>query len=254
MTKKPKEQSQKDMIIGLLKKGYSRSQLITDFGLPERSVDAAIKQYKGLHADSSNTKQTKGNGEIKAETLPAKAKTGEGVIPEFIAAEMVNIFDGDDRDQRIFMAGMSVPLMGLRLFAEGVKPFIDLLTVWQRGQAEAAAATQDSYRKIAEEAAAGVAEIISPAFESLKASVTASAPDPFRAMFANAMQPLLGQALGSFGQLLSRWQTRTQQPPSADVQPGQGDVHAPQAGQPGSQPAPGFRQATEDEIKEVFGE
>lgn len=254
MAKEPEEQTQIDRIIELLEKGYTRSQLIHDFNFPQRTVDSGIKRYKELHGDAPHTKQTKGNGEIKAETLPAKAKTGEGVIPEFIAAEMVNIFDGDDRDQRIFMAGMSVPLMGLRLFAEGVKPFVDLLTVWQKGQAEAAAATQDSYRKIAEEAAAGVADAISPAFESLRSSVTASAPDPFRAMFANVMQPLLGQALGSFGQLLSRWQTRTQQPPSADVQPGQGDVHAPQAGQPGAQPVSGFRQATKEEIKEAFDE
>jgi len=240
MEKQPEEQSQIDRIVELLEKGYTRSQLIHDFNFPERTADAGIKRYKEMHGDAPPTKQSKGAGEIKSETLPAKAKTGEGVIPEFIAAEMVNIFDGDDRDQRIFMAGMSVPLMGLRLFAEGVKPFVDLLTVWQRGQAEAAAATQDSYRKIAEEAAAGVAEAISPAFETLRSAVTSSAPDPFRAMFANAMQPLLGQALGSFGQLMGRWQPGVQK--------------SPQAEQPVPQQTPGPRQATKDEIKEVFGE
>jgi hypothetical protein len=165
---------------------------------------------------------------------------------------MVNIFDGDQRAQRIFMAGMSVPLMGLRLFSEGMNPFINLMTGWQRGQTEAAAAMQASYRKIAEEAAAGVAEAILPALEALKSAITASAPDPMRAMFANAMQPLFGQAIGGFAQLMSRWQSRTQQSPPADVQPGQSDVQASQAGHLGSQPAQGFQQATENEIEEAF--
>jgi len=181
MVDKPQEETIIQRIIELLEKGYTRVQLIKDFKYSERTVDAGIKRYKELHGDGPNTKQTKGNGEIKAETLPAKAKTGEGIIPEFIAAEMVNIFDGNERDQRIFMAGMSVPLMGLRLFVEGVKPLIELLTTWQKGQAEAAAAAQGSSMEIAREAAAGVAEAISPAFESLKASMAASAPNPMQA-------------------------------------------------------------------------
>ena len=39
------DETMKDRIIGLLRKGYKRSQLINDFGFTERTVDAAIRVY-----------------------------------------------------------------------------------------------------------------------------------------------------------------------------------------------------------------
>lgn len=237
----------KGRIIELLGKGYTRVQLIGDFNFAERSVDAAIKEYKASHPDGPDVRQAKNSGDTKAESLPAKAKAGEVIMPEFIAAEMVNIFDGSERDQRIFTAGMSIPLMGLRMFAEGVKPFIDLLTAWQRGQSDAAAATQASYKNIADEAALGVAQAILPVLESLKSAITASAPDPMRSIIANTMQPLFQQAIGGLMRFITQGQSQKQQSSPTGVQPDQ-------AGQVGSQPMPGFQQATENELKEAFND
>ena len=45
-------------------------------------------------------------------------KEKESVLPEWLETDVAEIFDGNLRDRKIFMAGMSVPLMGLRLFGE----------------------------------------------------------------------------------------------------------------------------------------
>lgn len=42
------DETMKDRIIGLLRKGYKRSQLINDFEFAEHTVDAAIRVYKEL--------------------------------------------------------------------------------------------------------------------------------------------------------------------------------------------------------------
>lgn len=128
----------KDRIIGLLDKGYNRSQLIHDFGYAERTVDAAIKVYKKLNEGNERSEQGgKPIVEDEAPASPSKNKgkgaagTGgrdgalavrkekESILPEWLERDVAEIFDGQTRDQRIFLAGMSVPLMGLRLFAEG---------------------------------------------------------------------------------------------------------------------------------------
>jgi hypothetical protein len=41
------------------------------------------------------------------------------------------------------MAGMSVPMMGLRMFAKTTKPLADLLSAWQTWQVEAAKADRN---------------------------------------------------------------------------------------------------------------
>src|SRR3989304_5098084 len=71
-------------------------------------------------------------------------KEKESVLPEWLATDVAEIFDGNLRDRKLFMAGMSVPLMGLRLFGESIKPLVELMSTWQKGQAEAARAMQGS--------------------------------------------------------------------------------------------------------------
>ena len=68
----------------------------------------------------------------------ALRKEKESVLPEWLEGDVAEIFDGNLRDRKIFMAGMSVPMMGLRMFTETIKPLTDLLSTWQKGQAEAA--------------------------------------------------------------------------------------------------------------------
>lgn len=173
MENKQQDDTMKNRIIGLLRKGYSRSQLINDFGFAERTVDAAIKAYKELTGENAHGANEGGKSIADDRASPAaklkstgKGVTGptgrddtvairkekESVLPEWLEKDVAEIFDGQARDQRIFMAGMSVPLMGLRLFTEGVKPIIDLLTTWQEGQAQAARETERSGIQMAQAA------------------------------------------------------------------------------------------------------
>jgi hypothetical protein len=254
MVKQPEEQTTKDKIISLLKKGYSRSQLISDFTFAERTVDAAIKEYKELQGNEVEQITKDNSSEVKVLALPAKLDIKQTIVPEYLI-DHLSFVDGDRR--QTFVDALLVYEAARRSVMEDVFILGGLASAQAQiteTQLKVLREAKSESSEVALQAAAGVAEAISPAFEALKASIAASAPNPMQAMIVNAMQPLFGQAMGSLAQVLSRWQTRTQQPPSADVQPGQGDVHAPQAGQPDAQPAPGFRQATKDEIKEAFGE
>ena len=97
----------------------------------------------------------------------------------------------------------------------------------------------DIAREAAVEAASGVAEAISPAFESLKASIQGGSPHPMMTMFTKAMEPFLQQAMASVMQLFTRGRGQLAQPP----QPGEPPTTASSAGP---------RQVTDEEIKEAF--
>lgn len=170
----------------------------------------------------------------------AVRKTGESVLPEWLERDVAEIFDGEVRDQRIFMAGMSVPLMGLRLFAEGVRPIIDLLSIWQRGQAEAARASQGDVIQVAKTAGEAGAMGVARYFEETKPWVAAS-PNPLMAMMVSSMQPFFSQAMsGLMGGLMrpgAQGQLGGQQPPGTKL------------------PLPAeVTEMSSEEQKEVFGE
>jgi hypothetical protein len=134
----------------------------------------------------------------------ALRKDKESVLPEWLERDVAEIFDGQARDQRIFLAGMSVPLMGLRLFAEGVKPIIELLNVWQKGQAEAARAAQGGGLEVAQQAAQmAVSSAMPQVLSTMKDMAMASSPDPTATMMLDLMKPylqqMLGQIMGMFG-------------------------------------------------------
>jgi hypothetical protein len=269
MTNKQADETMKDKIVSLLRKGYKRSQLINDFGFAERTVDAAIRTYKELGnsnvehpgqdsmpgaEDEASAPPSKGRGKAAPgaggrDGALAVRKEKESVLPEWLERDVAEIFDGQTRDQRIFLAGMSVPIMGLRLFSEGVKPIIDLLATWQEGQVQAARVAQgggiEMARQAGEAAAGGVAKF----FMDTKPWLSA-APDPWKAMIVDTMRPLfqqmMGQVMGGFMRFMPQGQPRI--PPSQAGQPG---FETPQAGQIGFQQA---QQASEDEVREAFGE
>ena len=271
MTQEPQEETIKDPIIALLGKGYKRDQLIKDFRFAERTVDAAIRAYKELN--NGNT------GELKEDDRPivdegasapssksgGKGVTGtsgrdgalairkdkESVLPEWLEGDVAEIFDGNLRDRKIFMAGMSVPLMGLRLFSEGVKPIIDLLATWQEGQAQAARAAQGSGIDMAREAGESAATAVGKFFMDTKPWL-ATAQDPMKAMFVDTIRPmfqqLMGQVMGGF----MKGPGLTPGPSGAAGQP-----TATQPGQPPQRQPPastfGAEQVSKEEIEEVFG-
>jgi hypothetical protein len=273
MTNKQDDETMKDKVIRLLRKGYRRSQLINDFGFAERTVDAAISTYKEL--DNGNVEDTKKGSKSPADNeAPAHPSKGEGkgaagtvgrdsalairkdkesVLPEWLERDVAEIFDGQTRDQKIFLAGMSVPLMGLRLFAEGVKPIIDLLATWQEGQAQAARAAQGSGIEMAQAAGEAAAAGVGKFFMDTKPWLSA-APDPWKAMIVDTMRPIfqqmMGQVMGSFMRFAPQGQFGMQ-PPSPTAQSG---FQAPQSAQTGFQQTRNLREATQEEIQEVFGD
>lgn len=232
----------------LLDKGYKRDQLIRDFKFAERTVDAAIKTYKEMGNEVAGDSDKggmagdtlKGNGKADGASgrdgALAIRKEKESILPEWLEGDVAEIFDGQTRDRRIFLAGMSVPLMGLRLFTEGVKPIIDLMATWQEGQARAARDAHESGMEMAKEAGEAAATGVGKFFMENKPWL-ATAPDPMKAMMADTMRPILqqvmGQVMGGFMRL------------------------APMAGQSGASGNPqtsssSVQQMSEEEIKEVF--
>jgi hypothetical protein len=189
----------------------------------------------------------------------ALRKAQESVLPEWLESDVAEIFDGYVRDRKLFMAGMSVPLMGLRLFAEAIKPFTDLMGTWQKGQAEVARTMQGSG---AETARAAAGEVLNQAMPQILDAVQRSnapvntSPDPGGTMVSRLFEPYLqqcmGQMMGSFmnvGTIPSQPQMQGAPVPTGPVQPNPANQ-----GQPGFSPSPGTKQATEEEIKEAFGD
>lgn len=223
MSEQQKEKSIKAKIIDLLKKGYTRSQLINDLDFAERTVDAAIKEYKQSGGDVAGDRAIKSENKATAEMLPAKTKTGEIIIPEWIAREMVNIFDGGEKEQRLYLAGMAIPILGIRLLQEMVKPLTDLMLSIRKQELEAVMETQTMSGEMADRVAQGVSAQV---LEALRQQAAAS---PMEQLMVDMLrQPLM--------QLISQ-------------------IMGVPMGQASGQPQFGYNigaQVTEKEIKEVF--
>ena len=179
----------------------------------------------------------------------------ESVLPEWLETDVAEIFDGNLRDRKIFMAGMSVPLMGLRMFSETIKPLTDLLSTWQKGQAEAARAVQGSGAEVAQMAAQQTLNQAMPHFMSvMKESSNASSPNPFASMVTRLFEPFLQQTMqqmmGSFMGGFGMPGIGTMQPLG---QPMPGQAPAAPGSQPGTQSQPGsFREVSDDEFEEAW--
>jgi len=183
-------------------------------------------------------------------------KEKESVLPEWLETDVAEIFDGNLRDRKIFMAGMSVPLMGLRMFTETIKPLTDLLSTWQKGQAEAARAMQGSGYETAQLAAQQVlAQAMPQILGTVKSQAVNASPEPMGAMVTRLIEPYLQQMMQQMmGSFMGGFGMPGGIMPGAPGQPGQ-----PSPGQPPGQagfhpPATGANQATEDEVKEAFGD
>ncbi|MDP3880319.1 MAG: hypothetical protein Q8Q07_08480 [Dehalococcoidales bacterium] len=176
-------------------------------------------------------------------------KEKESVLPEWLETDVAEIFDGNIRDRKIFMAGMSVPLMGLRMFSETIKPLTDLLSTWQRGQAEAARAVQGSGVEVAQMAAQQALNGAMPHFMSaVKDTSNASSPNPFASMMTRVFEPILQQTMqqmmGGFGM-----PGMGMMPPVG--QPVAGQQPTTQGTQPGTHPG-GGREISKDEFEEAW--
>jgi hypothetical protein len=180
-------------------------------------------------------------------------KEKESVLPEWLETDVAEIFDGNVRDRKIFMAGMSVPLMGLRMFSETIKPLTDLLSTWQRGQAEAARAVQGSGVEVAQMAAQQALNGAMPHFMSaVKDSSNASSPSPFASMMTRVFEPILQQTMQQMmGSMMGGVGIpgMGMMPPAG--QPALGQQPVGQGTQPGVHPG-GGRGISKDEFEEAW--
>ena len=175
---------QMDKARGLQQMGYSAEQCHEKFGIAKSTAYAV----RAKDVEPEGKPKEKGEGP-REQALAPTLKDKETVVPEWLAGQVRTLYDGDERTAQVFMAGMSIPLLGIRLFAEAMKPFGDLLKLWQAGQADAARAAQGTGEQIAEKAAHEAALGVAGYFEEKKPWLAAS-PDPFKAMFADIMRPI----------------------------------------------------------------
>lgn len=244
MVEQSNEKSTKEKIIDLLRKGYTRSQLIGDLEFAERTVDSAIKEYREIHGDDPGDQSEANGHDPRGLALQGGGKgnsalirkQSEAVLPEWLQTAVSELFDGSEEQKRIFLAGSAVPIMGLRIFCESVVPIVQLLSVWQKGQAEAALAAQQSgselARAAAEQAAMGIGQKV---VQAMKQQAVAQSPNPMMEMMVDAIRPQFTQLMGNLmGSLVS-----------GKTQPGQGTPLPMQSRQNGGQ-------ASAEEIEEVF--
>ena len=254
MIEKQQDDTVKGRIIGLLQKGYTRSQLINDFNFAERTVDSAIKDYKEQEGGEVAKDPSSPLG--KDNTL-AFRKEKESVLPEWLETDVAEIFDGNIRDRKIFMAGMSVPLMGLRMFSETVKPLTDLLSTWQKGQAEAARAMQGSGYETAQLAAQQVVSQAMPQIlGAVKEQSADRSPNPMGAMMTRILEPHLQQMMSNMMGSFMRFGGPGMMPGMGMAPPpGQPYQQPPSPGfQPGPQPSGATKEASKEDVEEAFNE
>ncbi len=147
------------------------------------------------------------------------------------------------------MAGMSVPMMGLRMFSETIKPLTELLSTWQKGQAEAARAMQGSG---AETAHLAVQQVISQMMPKILGAVREQAadhsPNPMGAMMTRLIEPYLQNMMGTFMAGFGMPGMGVMPP-----RPGQPPQPGPAQGQPVSSGTTD-RQISKEEMEEAFND
>ena len=186
-------------------------------------------------------------------------KGTESVLPEWLESDVAEIFDGNIRDRKIFLAGMSVPLMGLRLFAEGIKPLTELMGTWQKGQADIAKTLQGSGPETAQAAAQ---QVINQAMPQIPSAVRDQSidrsPNPMGSMMTRLLEPYLQQMMGNMiGGFMNFGQNPGMMPGMVPqgMPPNQFQANR-QAGQPGPQATVplGSKKISDEEMEDVFND
>jgi hypothetical protein len=156
------------------------------------------------------------------------------------------------------MAGMSVPLMGLRMFSETVKPLTDLLATFQKGQAEAARAMQGSGYETAQMAAQQVlAQAMPQILGTVKNQAVNASPNPVGSMMTRLIEPHLQNMMASMMGGFTRFGQNPGMMPGMGMAPppGQSYQQPPSPGfQPGPQPSGPTKEASKEDIEEAFNE
>jgi hypothetical protein len=196
MTEKSQDSTIKERIIGLLRKGYSRSQLINDFTFAERTVDNAIREYKELYGNDPGEAQKVTEPEGRELVLPAKLDGKQVIVPEYLIQHL-SFVDGDKRQS--FIDGMLVLEAARRTVMEDVIVLQGLaeaqskmtetqLNILRAAKSESGEVARHAAQEAAQEAAARVA-----AYFEQKNPDIAPTPDPMTGFMARAMETLWNQ-------------------------------------------------------------
>jgi len=245
MENKQQEETIKDRVIGLLKKGYTRSQLINDFNFAERTVDGAIKEYKEQQGGEADEPKKGDDFDPKALVLPAKLDIKQVIVPEYLIKHL-SFVNGDQR--QTFIDALLVYEAARRSVME------DIIII--QGLASAQAQITDTQLKVLREAKSESKEVAQAAAEEAawrvgqqvqelaRQAATAGSPNPFATMLVQTIQPYFSQM---FGRMFGMFGGFGQPPGTTPPQP------STMRGQP---PAfiPGGSQMSEKEIKEAFGD
>lgn len=198
MVEKPQDGSIKERVIGLLKKGYTRSQLITDFKFAERTVDSAIKEFRELVGDDpEGSKKDADYHEEKGLALPAKLDSKQVIVPEYLIKHL-SFIDGDKKQAAIDMvliwevARRSV--MEDVVILQGLAEAQSKMTETQLNILRAA---KSESGEVAQQAAQQAAAEVAAYFEREKPWLAAS-PNPMASMMVELMKPILQNMMGRF--------------------------------------------------------
>lgn len=188
-----KAESKSEAINDLFDLGLTKGQIMK-LGYVESTVRKEVNRRK------ERGQEVAGTPAKEPSVLPAITKGTEAVLPEYLSGEISEYFDGSLEQQRIFKAGIMVPLMGMRLFAEMVKPLTMLINAMKGDQVEAtmkamALGQQQAHDAAMEASSMTAAQVGALMKESAAASAVAGSKDPMKVMAAQQMQPLFTQMM-----------------------------------------------------------
>jgi len=251
MTEKQQDDTIKGRIIGLLQKGYTRGQLISDFSFAERTVDSAIKDYKEQEGGETVEPKKSDEFDIKALALPAKLDIKQVIAPEYLIQHL-SFVDGGQR--QTFIDALLVYEAARRSVME------DIVII--QGLASAQAQITDTQIKLLREAKSDSKEVAHAAAEEAawrvgqqvqevaRQAAKPESPNPMASMFSQTIQPYFSQALSQMFGMFGGFGAPGGMMPSPGGQPAQAP---PSAGQPSVVP-PGSKKISDEEMEEVFND
>lgn len=178
-------ESKAEAINDLFDLGMTKGQIMK-YGFKEATVRKEVDKRK------AQGKNVPGTPASEPSVIPTVLRGTETLIPESMVRDIEQYFDGSAEQRRIFSAGMMVPLMGVRLFAEMVKPLTMLINAMKGDQIDsmmkAMALGQQQSRDAAIEASQMTAAQI---LAGQKETAIASSANPMAAMSAQTMMPFI---------------------------------------------------------------
>jgi len=251
MTEKQQDDTIKGRIIGLLQKGYTRGQLISDFSFAERTVDSAIKDYKEQEGGETVEPKKSDEFDIKALALPAKLDIKQVIAPEYLIQHL-SFVDGVQR--QTFIDALLVYEAARRSVME------DIVII--QGLASAQAQITDTQIKLLREAKSDSKEVAHAAAEEAawrvgqqvqevaRQAAKPESPNPMASMFSQTIQPYFSQALSQMFGMFGGFGAPGGMMPSPGGQPAQAP---PSAGQPSVVP-PGSKKISDEEMEAIFND